>query len=40
MDVHDLDGLRRLTLHAAEAIFQPYPTRRRLIEDVILPAYA
>ena len=37
---YDLDGLRRLTLHAAEAIFQPYPTRRRLIEDVILPAYA
>ena len=37
---YDLDGLRRLTLHAAEAIFQPYPTRRRLIQDVILPAYA
>jgi adenosine deaminase len=37
---YDLDGLRRLTLNAAESIFQPYPTRRRLIEDVILPAYA
>jgi adenosine deaminase len=37
---YDLDGLRRLTVNAAESIFQPYPTRRRLIEDVILPAYA
>ena len=36
---YDLDGLRRLTLNAAESIFQPYPVRRRLIENVILPAY-
>jgi adenosine deaminase len=37
---YDLDGLRRLSLNAAESSFQPYPVRRRLIEDVILPAYA
>jgi adenosine deaminase len=37
---YDLDGLRRLTLNAAESVFWPYPQRRRLIEDVILPAYA
>ena len=37
---YDLDGLRRLTLNAAESAFWPYPERRRLIEDVILPAYA
>ncbi|GAA3571907.1 adenosine deaminase [Microlunatus spumicola] len=37
---YDLDGLRRLAVNAAESIFQPYPVRRRLIEDVILPAYA
>jgi len=37
---YDLDGLRRLTVNAAESVFSPYPDRRRLIEDVILPAYA
>ena len=36
---YDLDGLRRLTLNAAESAFWSYPERRRLIEDVILPAY-
>ena len=36
---YDLDGLRRLTLNAAESVFWSYPERRRLIEDVILPAY-
>ena len=36
---YDLDGLRRLTVNAAESAFWPYPDRRRLIEDVILPAY-
>ena len=37
---YDLDGLRRLTVNAAESAFWSYPDRRRLIEDVILPAYA
>src|SRR4051794_16360225 len=37
---YDLDGVRRLTLNAAESAFWSYPERRRLIEDVILPAYA
>ncbi|MGI3784702.1 MAG: adenosine deaminase [Janthinobacterium lividum] len=37
---YDLDGLRRLTLNAAESVFWSYPDRRRLIEDVLLPAYA
>ena len=37
---YDLDGLRRLTLNAAESVFWSYPERRRLVEDVILPAYA
>lgn len=36
---YDLDGLRRLTVNAAESAFWPYPDRRRLISDVILPAY-
>ena len=36
---YDLDGLRRLTVNAAESAFWSYPERRRLIEDVILPAY-
>ena len=36
---YDLDGLRRLTLNAAESTIWTYPDRRRLIEDVILPAY-
>jgi adenosine deaminase len=37
---YDLEGLRRLTVNAAENVFWPFPERRRLIEDVILPAYA
>jgi adenosine deaminase len=37
---YDLAGLRRLTVNAAESVFWSYPERRRLIEDVILPAYA
>jgi len=37
---YDLDGLRRLTVNAAESAFWSYPDRRRLIADVILPAYA
>ncbi len=37
---YDLDGLRRLTVNAAESVFWPLPERRRLISDVILPAYA
>jgi adenosine deaminase len=37
---YDLDGLRRLTVNAAESVFWSYPDRRRLISDVILPAYA
>ncbi|MGI3784979.1 MAG: adenosine deaminase [Janthinobacterium lividum] len=37
---YDLDGLRRLTVNAAESVFWPFPERRRLVEDVILPAYA
>jgi len=36
---YDLDGLRRLTVNAAESAFWSFPERRRLIEDVILPAY-
>ena len=36
---YDLDGLRRLAVNAAESAFLPYPERRRLVEDVLLPAY-
>ena len=36
---YDLDGVRRLTLNAAESAFWSYPQRRALIENVILPAY-
>ena len=36
---YDLDGVRRLTLNAAESAFWSYPQRKALIENVILPAY-
>ncbi len=36
---YDLDGLRRLTVNAAQSAFWGYPERKRLVEDVILPAF-
>ncbi len=34
------DDLARITSNAIEAGFGDYPTRRRLIDDVVIPAYA
>ena len=37
---YDLEGLRRLTVNAAQSAFLPYDQRQAMIDDVILPAFA
>ena len=37
---YDLTDLRRFTLNAARSAFYPYPQRRELIREVILPGFA
>jgi adenosine deaminase len=37
---YDLDGIRRLTVNAAQSAFLPYDQRQALIDEVILPGFA